>query len=164
MLRRIRSVVTRVSPVALLLTRVGLGCVFLSSSLPKLRQPFDFLGSVYDYQIVGPHLGFVVAAVLPWAELIVGIALIAGIFTRGALLLSAAMAAMFAFAAAVALRYGLAISCGCFSTSGGNMVSFMTLIRAIAILLASLGAYVAVLRGWPDPSPSAPKKLTRQIG
>ncbi len=127
-----------------LLVRVSMGCLFLYSALPKIRRPYDFLSDVYNYEIVGPKLGLLVAMTLPWLELLAGICLLGGIFVGGALLLSAGMAAMFTFVIGWALYQGLSISCGCFG-SGAGTITYLTLIRAIGILLASLLAYVAVI-------------------
>ncbi len=125
--------------------RIGLGCMFLWSSLPKIRQPYDFLSDVYNYELVGPKLGLLVAMTLPWMELLVGICLIGGVFVGGALLASAGMGAMFTFVIASALYRGLEISCGCFSTSSADQVSYLTLVRAAIILVTSLAAYLAVV-------------------
>jgi hypothetical protein len=45
--------------------RFGLGFMLLWSSLPKIRQPYDFLGSVYGYELVGAKLGIFVAMTIP---------------------------------------------------------------------------------------------------
>ena len=127
-----------------LVVRLALGCLFLWSSLPKIRQPYDFLSSVYNYELVGPKLGVLVAMVLPWLELLVGICLIGGIFISGALLASIGMTAMFTFVLAWSLYQGLEISCGCFSASGGGFISYSTLIRACVILLFSIVAYISI--------------------
>ena len=137
------------------IVRVALGCMFLWSALPKIRQPYDFLSSVYSFELVGPKLGLLVAMTLPWIELLVGICLVGGIFVSGALLVSAGMGAMFAFVLASALYRGLDISCGCFSTSTDDKISYITLIRAVVILLVSLGAYFAVIF---LPRPQAPRE------
>jgi len=129
----------------ILVVRLGLGCLFLWSSLPKIRQPYDFLSSVYNYELIGPKLGVLVAMTLPWAELLVGVCLVGGIFVSGALLVSIGMATMFAFVLASALYRGLEISCGCFSASGAGIISYSTLIRACAILLASIAAYISLV-------------------
>ncbi len=128
-----------------LIVRLGLGCMFLWSSLPKIRQPYDFLSSVYNYEIAGPSLGMLVAITLPWVELLVGVCLVGGIFVGGALLVSIGMAAMFTFTLAFALYHGLEISCGCFSTSNIENISYATLIRACVILLLSALAYGALV-------------------
>jgi putative oxidoreductase len=140
-----------------LVVRIGLGCLFLWSSLPKIRQPYDFLSSVYSYELVGPKLGMLIAMTLPWLELLVGICLVGGIFVTGALLASIGMAAMFTFVLASALYRGLEISCGCFGASDAELISYSTLIRACLILLFSLAAYIClvILR----PSPQAYKRI-----
>lgn len=136
------------------LVRVGLGCLFLYSALPKVRQPYDFLGDVYAYEIVGPTLGVVMAMTLPWLELLTGICLLGGIFISGALLVSMGMAAMFTFVISWALYQGLNISCGCFG-SGTETITYVTLIRAVGILLVSLVAYGAVIWFGPPTVTSA---------
>lgn len=128
-----------------LVVRLALGCIFLLSSLPKIRQPYNFLSNVYNYELVGPKLGMLMAMTLPWLELLVGICLVGGIFTSGALLASVAMTAMFTFVLASALYRGLEISCGCFSASDAGIISYSTLIRTCLILLFSLAAYVCVV-------------------
>lgn len=128
-----------------LVVRLVLGCMFLYSSLPKIRQPYDFLSSVYNYELVGPKLGLLVAMVLPWVELFVGICLIGGIFVSGALLVCIAMGAMFSFAVGSALHRELNISCGCFSASSTEQVSYTTLIRALVIMLISAVAYLSIV-------------------
>lgn len=127
-----------------LVVRLGLGCLFLWSSLPKIRQPYDFLSSVYDYQLVGPKLGMLTAMTLPWLELLVGLCLLGGIFVSGALLASIAMAGMFTFVLGWALYRGLEISCGCFG-AGMEVISYSVLIRALVILLLSLSAYIGAV-------------------
>jgi putative oxidoreductase len=132
--------------------RLSLGCMFLYSSLPKIRQPYDFLSSAYNYELVGPKLGLLVAMVLPWAELFVGICLIGGIFVSGALLVSIAMGATFSFTIASALYRGLNISCGCFSASSAEQIGYATLIRAIVIMLLGIAAYISVIALRPQSS------------
>jgi uncharacterized membrane protein YphA (DoxX/SURF4 family) len=130
--------------------RLGLGCLFLYSALPKIRQPYDFLSSVYKYELAGPKLGVLVAMVLPWLELLVGVCLVGGIFVSGALLVSIAMGAMFTFVIASALYRGLNISCGCFSASGQEQIGYATLLRACVILLFSIVAYISAIASPPS--------------
>jgi uncharacterized membrane protein YphA (DoxX/SURF4 family) len=127
-----------------LLIRLGLGCLFLWSSLPKIRQSYDFLSSVYGYEIVGPKIGLLVAMVLPWLELLMGICLIGGIFVSGALLVCIGMAAVFAFALSSALWRGLKISCGCFGDTS-DVINIYTVIRAVVILLLGSLAYLEMI-------------------
>ena len=123
------------------IVRLALGCMFLISSLPKIRQPYDFLGEVYGYELVGPKLGMFVAMILPWAELLVGICLLGSIFIGGALLVSIAMGAMFTFVISWAIYHDLGISCGCFG-GGSSQIGYSTLLRAVLILCFSLAVYL----------------------
>jgi uncharacterized membrane protein YphA (DoxX/SURF4 family) len=127
-----------------LIVRLTLGVIFIVSSIPKLRQPYDFLASVYGYKLVSPQIGLVVAMILPWLELFVGICLVGGIFVSGAILASIVMCAMFSFVLISALWRGLSISCGCFNPSGAGIICYWTVSRALLLLLASLTAYTYI--------------------
>ena len=140
-----RVIRRRFMPGFALVVRLGLGCMFLYSSLPKIRQPYDFLSNVYNFELVGPKLGMLTAMVLPWVELLVGICLIGGIFVSGALLVSIGMGAMFSFVIGSALYRGLNISCGCFSASSAEQIGYITLIRACVIMLLSIAAYIGTI-------------------
>ena len=111
----------------------------------SIYQPYDFLSSVYNYELVGPKLGMLIAMTLPWLELLVGLCLVGGIFVSGALLASVGMTAMFTFVLASALYQGLEISCGCFGLSSPETIGYSTIIRACVILLFSITAYICVL-------------------
>jgi hypothetical protein len=52
---------------------------------------------------------------------------------------------MFTFFIASALYRDLEISCGCFSTSGGGTINYLTLIRACIVLIVSAAAYAGVV-------------------
>ncbi len=136
--------------------RLGLGCLFLWSSLSKIQLPHDFLGHVYAYRLVGPVSGMLVGMVLPWLELLVGACLLGGVFVGGALLASLGMGMLFTFVLGSALWRHLDISCGCFSSSAAGQISYMTLIRAVAITLFSAGAYGATILVPPREWRSAP--------
>lgn len=133
-----------------IMVRLVLGGMFLISALPKIRQPYDFLGDVYGYEIVGPKMGMLVAMTMPWAELLVAICLLGSIFVGGALLVSMAMGAMFTFVLSWAIYQGLDISCGCFG-AGTSQIGYWTLIRAIFIMLFSAIAYLIVILNKPIP-------------
>ena len=131
--------------VFILIARIGLGCLFIYSSLQKIRQPYDFLSSVYGYELVGPKLGMFVAMTLPWLELFTGVCLVGGIFISGALLTSIAMGAMFSYVIISSIHRGLDISCGCFSSSGTGKIDYLTLIRALTILVFGILAYLCLV-------------------
>ena len=123
-----------------LLIRLGLGCLFIWGSLPKIRHPYNFLSSVYSYELVGPKLGMLTAMVLPWLELLLGIFLLSGVCVGGALLICAGLFALFTFNFAFVLHQGLEISCGCFSSSEQDTISYATLIRSCIFLAICIQA------------------------
>jgi uncharacterized membrane protein YphA (DoxX/SURF4 family) len=130
------------------IVRVAIGCMFIYSSLPKIRHPYDFLFSVYSYELAGPKLGMFVAMTLPWLEVLVGICLIGGVFVSGALLVSIGMAAMFTVVLSSAIYHNLNITCGCFGASSTEIVGYSTLIRACTILLFSIITYISSIGGF----------------
>lgn len=129
----------------LYIIRVGIGCIFIYSSLPKIRRPYDFLSSVYGYELVGPKAGMFAAMTLPWLELLVGICLVGGIFVGGALLVSIAMGILFTCVLASALYNGLKITCGCFGAGDSDIITYKTLLRAAVIMLLSIVAYLSCI-------------------
>ncbi|MCE5185287.1 MAG: hypothetical protein LLF76_04080 [Planctomycetaceae bacterium] len=125
--------------------QVAIGCMFLYSSLPKIRHPYDFLFSVYSYELAGPKLGMFAAMTLPWLEVLVGICLLGGVFVSGALLVSAGMGAMFTFVLGSAVYHHLDITCGCFGASSTEIIGTTTIVRAVLIALFSLLAYFWII-------------------
>jgi len=124
------------------LPRLALGLVLVYSGLLKIRHPQQFLSNVYDYQLVGPEFGKLIAIGLPFLELTFGACLIFGIYVVAALLGSAFLGTIFAFVTWLSLHRGLTISCGCFGgasfDSGGITAS--TVVRASSVCMASLVA------------------------
>ncbi|MBF9151496.1 methylamine utilization protein MauE [Novosphingobium sp. 1Y9A] len=91
---------------------IGVGAVFLGAGLAKLRNRRVFPGVVANYRLLPEPLVAPVAVTLPIAEVVIGLALFAGLrvaaVPAGLLLL--------AFAAAMAINIGRGrshIDCGC---------------------------------------------------
>jgi uncharacterized membrane protein YphA (DoxX/SURF4 family) len=125
-----------------IVARLTIGCVFIASSIAKLRQPYDFLAGVYNYELVCPGLGVAIAIVLPWLELFVGICLLGGIFITGAFLASIVMCATFSIVLVSALWRGLEINCGCFDPTDPTIISYGTAARSILLLFVSVVSYI----------------------
>jgi len=93
-----------------------LGMLMLWAAVSKLANPTDFLGSIYAYELPLPRpLTQTVAVVLPWLELLCGLLLVAGLWMETALIVVAALLAVFVLATGQAWMRGLEIGCGCFS-------------------------------------------------
>ncbi|MEZ5275101.1 MAG: MauE/DoxX family redox-associated membrane protein [Opitutaceae bacterium] len=99
------------------LLRCLLGGIFIWAGLVKVGGPMDFLVSIYGYDLGLPETPVrITVVVLPWIEILSGIAIVTGIWQQAGLILSALMLAAFlAFTGQAWLR-GLDISCGCFGS------------------------------------------------
>jgi uncharacterized membrane protein YphA (DoxX/SURF4 family) len=100
-----------------LLVRVALGLVFVYSSWAKIADPPGFAEMVWNYRILPGFLVNPVAIVLPWLELLAGLALISGFLRKGAALLVGLMLVGFMVALSTDLARGIAIECDCFPTA-----------------------------------------------
>ncbi len=125
-----------------LLVRFLVGGTFVYASLDKILDPAAFAQAVYHYRILGADLLHPMALLLPWLELVAGLAMIIGLARRGAALLIGVMVLVFMVAIVSALARDLDISCGCFHTEGGHVVGMSLLLRDLALLA---GAVVLVL-------------------
>ncbi len=98
-------------------TQIALGVFFVVAALPKVADPPAFAHMIYNYRLLPGPLVNAAALVMPWAELLVGIALICGIWRRTAASLVGALLALFIVAISVNLLRGNAIDCGCFDVA-----------------------------------------------
>jgi uncharacterized membrane protein YphA (DoxX/SURF4 family) len=127
------------------LLRLILGGLLISSALPKLQQPYDFLAAVYDYELVGPRIGLFVATLLPWLELVLGIALLAGLCSRGAWALSVMLLSVFTVARVSVLSRGMSIPCGCFGKERGEPIQVSdAVITGLMLLAATVGLFCSL--------------------
>ena len=121
-----------------LICRIFLGFLFIYASLEKILQPEEFAKQVGYYKALPIGLENLLAIVLPWTELIVGICLLAGLFVDGAALLSIIMMLVFILAISHAMLRGIDISCGCFKISADSeKLGLHTIIRDIIFLIMS---------------------------
>ena len=124
--------------------RLLLGSIFLFSGLSKMRAPYEFLATIYEYQLTGPFLSLLIAIVLPWLEVLVAICLWSKILYRGAMITSAALLTTFSIVLAIAIYRQLDISCGCFMAQ--DKISYLSLLRSVFLLLAAIAGSVLALR------------------
>jgi len=134
------------------LLRLGLGALFICASLGKIMDPAGFALSIDNYRMLPEFLVALMAAVLPWLELLCGLALVFNCWTPGASLLIFAMNAIFIIAIASAMARGLDISCGCFSTSGaGSRAGLARLVEDLFFLAAAGYLYLSSIASLQPP-------------
>ena len=126
----------------LLAFRLVLGGLFVYAGAVKVLEPLDFAQNVRNYQLVGQSLSFVAAIILPWLEILAGLALILGVWTRGAALVVTGLLVFFIVLTAVTMIRGLDVDCGCFGSlsrkSGWSVVleDLGMLALGLALLIA----------------------------
>lgn len=128
--------------------RLIVGCVFIYASLDKLQHPDAFAQAIHNYRMVPYALLHAMAMLLPILEMVTGVALVVGLWQRGAALLTGLLTVIFMVAISVALSRGLDISCGCFHTDGGHGVGLSLLARDAVLLLLCLPPLLARDPGW----------------
>ena len=121
--------------------RFLLAFVFLSAALPKLVARADFQEAVANYALLPERFVAPVARLLPPLELVVAVALFAGLALRAVGLLVAALLLLFSTAVVVNLARGREIDCGCSHSVaprriGWRIVAADVALAAIAVLVA----------------------------
>ncbi|MGE0493207.1 MAG: MauE/DoxX family redox-associated membrane protein [Vulcanimicrobiota bacterium] len=130
-------------PLPRLLARLLVGGVFVYAGAPKVVHVEQFALAVSNYRLLPENLVSLVALIVPWLEVVIGVCLLAGLLTRAAAWLSALLSGAFAAAVASAVVRGLDIECGCFSGPAPvdwPHVGFNLLTLAVSLYLARVGA------------------------
>lgn len=134
-----------IQPLILFAMRMIVGGVFLIAGALKLKDPEAFSISIQAYRLVPFGVAAALATYLPWVELVVGGALLAGWRMAGAAASVALMSIVFMGAIGSAWARGLDIACGCLGDAGGGAVSYPWHILGNLCLLAM--ALILVCRG-----------------
>lgn len=101
----------------MLVVRLVLGGLFVFAASLKLAHPQDFANSVLAFKVFPPaadHLNHLVTFVVPWTEMLCGVLLILGLWTRSAALVLALLLGVFLGGILSVLVRKLDVSCGCF--------------------------------------------------
>jgi len=122
------------------LCRFILGGIFIYASIDKISNPNAFAEIVYDYKLLPDILIYFVALVLPWIEMVTGLFLVLGVFTKTSSIILSSL--LFAFIVAFTINEirGFNLSCGCFSTGKKSLEDSLILLilRDILMLIPGL--------------------------
>jgi uncharacterized membrane protein YphA (DoxX/SURF4 family) len=140
-------------PLLIRLFEIILGALFGYAGFLKIFQPYEFAEAVLAYQLLPVAWVGAVAAILPWLEVMAGLALAAGLKKRSCLILLGFLAGAFLMVMLVTLARGLKIDCGCglFFT---RQVGLVPIIEDAAIFLWAAGLYYWELTA-AGPAPAA---------
>jgi len=143
---KLRNLAPPYAPFIALICRLALGAIFLYAGIEKIIAPREFALAIYNYQLLPDAAINPLALYLPWLEVFLAAGLIAGIYVRGASLLSALLFLTFAVALTINLGRGLDISCGCFGAASGK-INWLYLVRDTSLMAMSIFT-LFFDRGW----------------
>lgn len=124
--------------------QIALGVIFVAAALPKIVDPPSFAHMIYNYRMLPLPLVNVSALVLPWVELLSGLALVLGIWRRTATGIIGALLLVFVAAIGWNLAQGNAIDCGCFDVSARDRSVEERLADMRFVLLRDVGMLLLV--------------------
>ena len=122
--------------------RVALGGILVTAGALKAIDPQSSVAAVRAYQLLPDALETLVGWALPFAEIALGLLLIAGIATRVIALVSAGLLVIFITGVISAAARGLSIDCGCFGGGGevaaGHTAYGVEIARDLGFLMLAL--------------------------
>lgn len=122
--------------------RLGLGGVFLVAGGLKIGHFDLFASQIAGFQLLWHPLIAPLALLLPFIEVLAGVYLVLGLFTRFAAWVAALEMALFAAAVASAVMRGITTSCGCFGPNDKTVTSWPEAGRDLAF--AAVGVLIAL--------------------
>jgi len=132
-----------------LVSRLLVGGVFIVASFYKIIDPGGFAKSIWYYHMVPGDLINLMALIMPWMELVCGIAVIAGLFYRGSIVLINVMMLVFIIALSSAVFRGINIDCGCFKAAQeSNESALNALYFDLALMVPAVHLILSKSRRW----------------
>jgi putative oxidoreductase len=131
---------------------VVLGAVFVAAGVLKIADPLAFAVSIARLRLVPTAMIGPVAILLPWVEVVAGLALFVPAFRLPALKLLLALLGGFTVILGIGLLRGTGGSCGCFGTADAFLNRSDVAVARNAVLIALA---VLLIRRKPT-SPATP--------
>jgi len=141
----------------LLVLRVLLGVVFIYAGILKLGNPLAFADSIASFQMLPGLAISLFALAMPPFEVIAGILLIIGRWSRPASFCIAVLCVIFGVALLQALLRGLEVDCGCFG-SGEPSTFKMGMSLGRDLLLLAGAAWIYTTGSKTGPTTALQKK------
>ena len=102
------------SPWLTIRVQLALGSIFVAAAVPKILDPPAFAHRVYNYRLLPGVAVNAAALVLPWIELLAGLALVVGFWKRTAAGIAGVLLLVFVAALSINLARRNPVECGCF--------------------------------------------------
>lgn len=128
---------------AALVSRLILGGVFLYAGATKALDAGALAASIRSYALGLPEWFVTLAAHgLPLLEILLGLYLVAGLFTRPAALATGGLMVLFLAALAQGAARGLQIDCGCFGGEAADSNLTLAALRDVALISLCVQLYL----------------------
>jgi uncharacterized membrane protein YphA (DoxX/SURF4 family) len=143
--------------------QIAVGCIFIAAALPKVIDPPSFAHMVYNYRIVPGSLVNLFALVLPWVELLSGVALVLGLWRRTAAIILGGLLVAFVAGISINLLRHNPIDCGCFDVHAAGKTTAERLSDMRLVILRDFGILLLVAQTlWAGRRPERPAALVAQ--
>jgi len=123
-----------------------LGATFIYASYSKILAPAVFAKIIFGYDLFPASLINLAAIILPFVELIAGLALIIGYYPRSAALVINVMLLAFIVSLSINIIRGHEFDCGCFAINAANPSAFSGELLIRDFFYLALGIHVLLFR------------------
>lgn len=136
------------SPWLTIRVQLALGAIFVIAAIPKIADPPSFAHMIYNYRLVPASLINLSALVMPWVELLAGLALILGVWKSAARTVVGILLAVFIIAISINLARDNAIDCGCFNVADRGKTHEQRIFDMKVDVIRDLGMLLMVGQLW----------------
>ncbi|MGA7570944.1 MAG: MauE/DoxX family redox-associated membrane protein [Candidatus Aquilonibacter sp.] len=126
---------------AVALARVLLGALLVWAGAAKIGHAEALAGAIAGFRLLPPGLVAPLAVILPFFEVLLGLYLLAGLFTRIVAAIATAQFLIYAAAIASAVLRGIPANCGCFGPGDAAVADWPHV--ALDLALAAIALFIA---------------------
>ncbi len=140
-------------PMFIFAIELYLACVLSVAGLAKIEHRAYFAAQLRSQRLLPDWLAAAIAALFPWCEVLLALALVAGVFPRVAALLTGGVFLLFLAIKCLLFTFGKVSECSCFGPVYPQPVDLSHLVAAlILVALAALPIWATqatLLIAWP---------------
>jgi putative oxidoreductase len=124
-----------------------LGLTFIYASFHKIIAPAEFAKIVYGYDLFPAVFINLIAIIIPFLELVAGLALVIGLYPRSAAIIVNALLMAYIIVLTINLIRGHEFDCGCFASGQSGRIDSPVLMLVRDSIYFILGMPVILFRG-----------------